>query len=243
MDKVFVQWLHRSGRSPALVFSQGHKHPTHGRRLGPSAIKNVLPRVQDLLGPGQGPVHFAVAHGRLGGSIQVIPIGRIEVNALATAPTVVVRCDPKLHPAGILGALLQGGARGHIAISGIRPVVLQQIESRGGEELVQLLVVRESPIAGQGRTVSMGRAFALGRHYIVSVSNTPARKQRVASNFNPLRVGIVRITLHLGEVLGAVVLHVEPASKGKDHHFKTHLRTLIDRELDTFPIRIAHVHH
>ena len=47
--QVTIQWLDGRSFASALVFTERHKHPAHRRRTIPSAIVNILARMDDLL--------------------------------------------------------------------------------------------------------------------------------------------------------------------------------------------------
>ena len=57
-----------------MVFGQRDEHPSHTGCFFPCTIKNILPCMNLLLQPWEGPIDFAVTHSGFIGTIQVIVV-------------------------------------------------------------------------------------------------------------------------------------------------------------------------
>ncbi len=97
--EVFCQGFDGGGCAAAVVFGQRDEHPSHGGGFEAGAIEDILAFDDFLLGSGEGPVGFAVAHAGFTGAMGEVPVGDIEVDALASAPLVEGGDSLPLFPA------------------------------------------------------------------------------------------------------------------------------------------------
>ena len=98
MIQVRVERFNGGRFATPLVFGQRHEHPAHAGCLLPGSIEYVLPRMNNLLGTWQRPIHFAIPHARLVGTRQEVVVRHIQENALATAPAIERRDGAPLVP-------------------------------------------------------------------------------------------------------------------------------------------------
>src|SRR5688572_19850445 len=131
---MLVEWLDRRCGAATVVLGQGHEHPAHAGAFVPRAVEDVLTRVHHLLATREGPVRLAVTHAGLAAADEEVPIGLIDVHAVRPQRTKELRGEAPLREARVRGAALQWRAGGRVAITGVRPVLLEQVEARLGEE-------------------------------------------------------------------------------------------------------------
>lgn len=80
--EMLAEWLDGGCRASAMILSEGHEAPATGLRTFPCAVVVELTGVDDLSIAGQRPVDFLVADAGLGGAVEPVEVGDVEIDSL-----------------------------------------------------------------------------------------------------------------------------------------------------------------
>ena len=104
-------------RSSALIFHKGHEAPEGRGGTLEGAVVVELTRMDKLAFAGERPVGLAVADAHLGGAVEEVKIGHVEINAVLAHPVIKGGDGLELVPLRVVQAFMicVGGRRAHIA--------------------------------------------------------------------------------------------------------------------------------